>query len=62
MTLLEPIKQLARPFGIYVMTLTVAGAVFVPQVPVEKIVLAVTVLGTLAGLRTLDKQTSAGAR
>jgi hypothetical protein len=56
MTALNAFKAAARPFGIYIMTFTVAGAIFTPWVGVEKIALAVTVLGTLSGLRTLDKK------
>jgi hypothetical protein len=61
MPALNIFKAAARPFGIYTMTLTVCGAVFTPWVPVEKIVLAVTVLSTLAALRTIDKKIAGAA-
>jgi len=54
--MLEGFKTAARPFSIYVATLTVAIGVFVPAVTVEKLGVALILGGFTAGLRSMDKR------
>jgi len=53
---LKGFKECARPFGIYLGSVAICGATFAPWVEMEKIVLLLTLVGTLAGLRTIDKR------
>ncbi|WP_395671652.1 hypothetical protein [Phenylobacterium sp.] len=58
--LLDIFKQAARPFSIYAATVAVCAGVFVPFVTVEKLAIAASLSGVVAGLRSLDKRTPAG--
>ena len=54
---LDAFKQAARPFSIYAATVAVCAGVFVPFVTVEKLAVAASLSGVVAGLRSLDKRT-----
>ena len=54
--MLDIFKQAARPFSIYAATVAVCGGVFVPFVTVEKLLVAASLTGVVAGLRSIDKR------
>lgn len=54
--MLEVFKQAARPFSIYAVAVCVCVAVFCPWVTPEKIIIAASLGGSLAGMRSLDKR------
>lgn len=49
-------KAAARPSAIYALTIAVIGAVFDQDVPTDKLLIIVSLLGAFAGLRSLDKK------
>lgn len=53
--MLETFKAAARPFSIYAATVAVCAGVFAPFVTVEKLMVAASLTGVVAGLRSLDK-------
>lgn len=53
--MLETFKAAARPFSIYLASATVCAGVFAPFVTVEKLMVAASLTGVVAGLRSLDK-------
>jgi hypothetical protein len=52
----ETFKAAARPFSIYIAAVAVCAGVFVPWVTVEKLMVAASLSGVVAGLRSLDKK------
>lgn len=54
--MLKAFKEGARPFGIYVLTVAVAGGLYAPFVTIEKLTFVGLLLGGFAGLRSYDKR------